>query len=362
MAEDDTNVEIDNRHKDVVIENLVLTVIHCWMQKSTRDNVHKNAKEGFSPEDIRNATEKLTEVGHFFMERNGCGIRSKVDLYLDDILDVLYRLDDTKQMPKLIIDSVELPKMPLMAVADKETTEASTRLSNVEKGIEDLREAIMNIAVKDNISESPPKIVLPVTNAGKPSYSKAAGGSNGQQTQQARGRQSAATCSRLEPQKLDQAARNRSLSKKRKLEDGSTEDVPSVNKQTQHFRKPAKLNYGTGAEGRAGAGKHVGHFQMFIGRTHPDTTESDIRELVVENTTTHESDGVKLQNVECISELKDDNGEMISKGWKVTMDNNDKEIMMKSSSWPVGWSFRQYFPPKPQRKPVTLYKAGLSLA
>ena len=95
-----------NPHKDLVTENIVLSVNHCWMQKTTRDIVHKSAKKGFTQEDIRAAAEKLTAVGHTFVERRSSGIRSKVDLFLDDILSVLYRLDDTNHMPKLIINSI----------------------------------------------------------------------------------------------------------------------------------------------------------------------------------------------------------------------------------------------------------------
>ena len=78
---------------------------------------------------------------------------------------------------------------------------------------------------------------------------------------------------------------------------------------------------------------------MFVGRTHPETTEADIRELVIENTATDESEGVTLENIDCISELKDDNDRLISKGWRVSMNYSDKETMLKESSWPAGWSF-----------------------
>ena len=122
------------------------------------------------------------------------------------------------------------------------------------------------------------------------------------------------------------------------------------------------VDIGTGGAGRAGAGKHVASFQMFVGRTHPDTTEEDICELVVQNTIAGESEGVKLENVEVISELKDDNGKLLSKGWKVSMNYSDKDLMMKDSSQPAGWTFRQYFPPKQHKKPVVLYKPGISVA
>ena len=101
---------------------------------------------------------------------------------------------------------------------------------------------------------------------------------------------------------------------------------------------------------------------MYIGRTHPDTSEEDIRGLVKENTMTDSSDGVELIDVEVVAELKDQHGKISSKGWRVSVKYPDKEIMMKESSWPAGWTFRQYFPPKKQKQSVGLYKPGLKVA
>ena len=101
---------------------------------------------------------------------------------------------------------------------------------------------------------------------------------------------------------------------------------------------------------------------MYVSRTHPDTSEEDIRGLVKENTVTDSTDGVELVDVEVIAELKDQHGKVVSKGWRVTFPYPDKEIMLKDSAWPVGWNFRQYFPPKKQKQAVELYKPGVKLA
>ena len=189
-----------------------------------------------------------------------------------------------------------------------------------------------------------------------PVFDKFAKSRNGQisKSQQHRGRP--ASNHLEEPAQED---RSRATSKKRKLENEKAEDTnATVDKHVKPNRPPPKG--GTGGSGRAGAGKLVSSFEMFVGRTHPETTESDIRELVVENTLSDTSEGVKLENVECISELKDDDGKILTKGWKVSMNFSDKDRMMQESSWPAGWSFRQYFPPK--RKPVELYKPGVKLA
>ena len=194
----------------------------------------------------------------------------------------------------------------------------TTRLGSVEKSLEELKDAVENMACRSMV---PPMITVPgapetisglvfggPNQVGK-SYSSAAGGSK---TQQSRGRPAEPTqrgASYLEePAQND---RSRSTSKKRKLENGEKES-----EKPKEFVKPKRTppRCGTGGAGRAGAGRLVSSFEMFVGRTHPQTTENDIRELVVENTLSDSSEGVKLENVECISELKDDDGKLLTKG------------------------------------------------
>ena len=92
----------------------------------------------------------------------------------------------------------------------------------------------------------------------------------------------------------------------------------------------------------------------------PDTgfEEEDIKELVKEYTAGDNSEGVELTGVEILKEMKDDSDKIISKCWKVTFPDADKEVMMQESSWPAGWTFRRYFPSRQQRQPreVPLYK------
>ena len=99
---------------------------------------------------------------------------------------------------------------------------------------------------------------------------------------------------------------------------------------------------------------------MYVGRTHPETTEADIRALVKEYTTTQERpEGVKLTSVVVLKEMKDDQDKVMSKCWKVAFPDSDKEVMQMESSWPVGWTFRRFFPGRQQQREVPLYKAGV---
>ena len=99
----------------------------------------------------------------------------------------------------------------------------------------------------------------------------------------------------------------------------------------------------------------VADFQMYVGRTHPDTTEDDIKSLVKEYTTTGErQDGVILTAVEVLKEMTDTSGRVISKCWKVSFPDSDKDVMMEGSSWPAGWTYRRFFAGRQQQKDIPL--------
>ena len=106
----------------------------------------------------------------------------------------------------------------------------------------------------------------------------------------------------------------------------------------------------------------VADFQMYVGRTHPDTTEDDIKQLVKQLTASDGNDGVELTSVELLKEMKDESERVTSKCWKVIFPDGDKEVMMKESSWPRGWTYRRFYPGRPQqqKKDIPLYKAEVT--
>ena len=157
------------------------------------------------------------------------------------------------------------------------------------------------------------------------------------------------------------------MSKKRKAADGSPIDIPDEPPKdtTKPVRKSRPAKCGTGALNKGdGNACRVADYEMYVGRTHPETTEDDIIGLIKNNTATDDNDeGVKLNIVEVINEAKDKAGRIVSKSWRVSFSFSDKEIMLQETSWPAGWIFRQYFPPrepKKNSKKIPLYKSGVS--
>ena len=94
---------------------------------------------------------------------------------------------------------------------------------------------------------------------------------------------------------------------------------------------------------------------MYVGRTHPETTEEDIRSLVIDYTKSEDKpDGVIVSDVDILAEMKDQRERVVSKCWCISFPFADKELMMQASSWPAGWTYRQYFP---SRKAAPLHKS-----
>ena len=356
------------------------------MQKGTRDLVHSAAKKGFIESDIKDAAVKLTEVGFKFLDRRGSAKRSKTDFFIDDILNHLYDLEDRGHMPTITVDSVSLAKMPSGPMAAGDNVEVSTRLGNLEKQLADMNVAIAAIAagggqVKPRAGAGQPVITIgeEATHAGVVvghgagealTFAAAAAGGRGRPAQrpQGAGVPTLPTQNRFNLLGASSSGegRPRSASQKRKMSDGSAQEVDEYERQKQRGFKGGEKEkssgnrtkrqnlVGTGGAANVNTAGRVAPYEMYVGRTHPDTTEEDIRGLVQDYTKdTDRPDGVSVIDVDLLKEMKDQNDRIVSKCWRVTVAFTDKDKMMEASSWPAGWTYRQYFLP---RQAIPLYK------
>ena len=138
-------------HGEEVIEILVLASIDCWMQKSNRFVEHNAAKKGFVHGEIRDASEKIhVAVGQQFHARRGSANRKKNDMFLDDILTCLYTLGDQGHLSKITVNSMDLARMPLVAVAEGDCVEVSTRISLMGKGMTELKDSVKKLVSSEN--------------------------------------------------------------------------------------------------------------------------------------------------------------------------------------------------------------------
>ena len=99
---------------------------------------------------------------------------------------------------------------------------------------------------------------------------------------------------------------------------------------TKVVRGTAAATTTGGAEGRSGWGSAPSN--IFVYHTAPDTTDQDVREAA------KHFGNIVVKNVERRSNEYSYYG-----SFRVTIDRNDFDTAMSSSSWPSGWSVRQYF-------------------
>ena len=402
--ENEAQMDIDeNPNSEKVLEDLVLCSIHTWMQKGTREVIHSSVKKGFPVEEIRAASQKLSEVGLQFKDRRGGGVRSKVDLFIDDILTHLYTLDDSNHLPKIIVNSKDLTRMPLVAMAQGDTVEISTRLHSMEKEFSELKMIVTKMAACGGVPTPPRTQVTgmeetivgavigggqghPANSPNDRPWSQVAGGKGHQGKSSSRQGQNGLKSSQGRNQdggggpslplynsfhalggtrsRSDSVSSNVSITAAQKRSGAPLEEpkskksgAPVAPKNKKPSRPPAKC--GTGGTIGSDTRAKVADFEMYVGRTHPDTSEDDIIGLVAELTSCENVDGVVLSTVDVINEVKDKQNRIISKSWRVTFPFSENDRMLQDSAWPAGWTYRQYFPAKKQKKQISLIKPGV---
>ena len=356
----DNPVEEVNPNSEKVIKNLVLASIHCWLQKGTREVVHASAKKGFIESDIKDAAVLLTDVGHKYQDRRGGAKRGYTDLFMDDILTHL----SGRQGPhahhhhgqcQLGQDAAQ-PQGPM---SNGDSVEVTTRLGNLEKQLSDLSVAITQIA-SGGVAD-PPMITVgrEATFAGVVS-GPGAGPSVGGDPNNGGGRGRPIIAKgrfNLLGQSAQDDTRSRSASQKRKLSDGTAQEGDEFqkqkkrdfkadnNKEEKEKEKKGKKPNTTERPNLVGTGGNVSSagktapFIMYVGRTHPDTSDKVICDLVADYTKSDEKpDGVIVSNVDMIFEMKDQKERIVSKCWCISFQFEDKDLMMEASSWPAGWS------------------------
>ena len=111
-------------------------------------------------------------------------------------------------------------------------------------------------------------------------------------------------------------------------------------------RRQAKLLQGA-SEVQAGGGL-PSPYSVFIRNTDPNYTEGDIKKYLEECASAMPEDeklesGLKITHVCNIPIKRSDGAPPRSKCWKVTVDSEFKEHMMKAKAYPSSWSARQWY-------------------
>ena len=116
-----------------------------------------------------------------------------------------------------------------------------------------------------------------------------------------------------------------------------------------------KVQYGTSKLRVTGG--DAAPYDVFVGNTHPDTTEEIVRDVLkkVSESMPDElklADNLEILEVECLTKPRDDGRKLWSKNWRVQVPNRFRDHMLRSEAYPIGWSSRRYFPARAPRQPV----------
>ena len=68
-----------------------------------------------------------------FTNRRWSAYRTKTDILLDGIFVCLYTMDDKGHLPKITMNSIDLLRMPVVAMCDVDSIYVSARISLMEK-------------------------------------------------------------------------------------------------------------------------------------------------------------------------------------------------------------------------------------
>ena len=167
--------------------------------------------------------------------------------------------------------------------------------------------------------------------------------------------------------------RSRSDSRKRKAEQElqaqREQQVVDAQDNTQHGDRQGwndvaagrgrgrreKVQYGT--SNLRVSGGDAAPYDVFVGNTHPDSTEEVIKDVLkkVSESMPEElklSEPLEILEVECLTKQRDDGRPLWTKNWRVRVENKFREHMLRPEAFPAGWTSRRYFPPRDPRPKV----------
>ena len=167
----------------------------------------------------------------------------------------------------------------------------------------------------------------------------------------------------LPPGGLGLRARSDSRERKRKAEEDLQQPSGQGQGQGQGqqggwndvVRGRRKVQYGT-SQVRV-AGGEAAPYDVFVGNTHPGSTDDIIKEVLVkvsENMSEEFklTEPLEILEVECLTKPRTDGRPSWTRNWRVRVPNRFRQHMLRPEAYPTGWSSRRYFPARAARPPV----------
>ena len=132
---------------------------------------------------------------------------------------------------------------------------------------------------------------------------------------------------------------------------------PSMAMALADCRQLATIGMWDGTNQVKVTGGEAAPYEVFVGNTHPDTTETIVKEVLAQVSQSMPEE-MKLQEplmileVECLTKPRTDGRKSWTKNWRVQVSNRFREHMLRPEAYPMGWSSRRYFPARAARPAV----------
>ena len=344
------------------LENLLLAVASWWVGRHSRIEVLDLMTRHFLPVDMYVANQELAQACQLLppgSHRNSIN-RSAGESYAIDLYNNLYQLSNDKKLPRILLSSDDLGKVPLGALSVSDERSVSARLETLETSIGKITSAVekmsatlasprapsvlqpnaVSVPVPQQVQEIPQVVVSPApvqpgssdwahVVAGDPLSAGGGGGTMAGALQGARDREQ-------QGQGQNGRVRNRSNSPSIKRK-ASGEDGDGFKPQG----RPRKTAGGSSKVMLEDLGEYQPSQQFYISNT-PGHSSGDLIKKVLEKCSAPLLGGAAILTVlevECLTKEDDPR----TKCWKVVVPFKFRSVMENDELYPEGWRHRKFF-------------------
>ena len=357
-----------------VLESLLLSVAHHWSLRETVDRQVELVERHFRQDEMVSSMRKLAAmVGPTcpkVSDRQGGANKTATRLQAEDLVNTLRKLGDLAMLPRLMVQSDDLPRiLPLLgAVSIGDERGVAARLEALEvahsqemKEVRRMVEAVARCALPATRQDAAatntatrPEVVVTgplATAVSKDRLAAAAvppsanpawpglpvpGATASNQASFYSNRPPARVTGRrhlVAGQEAGHRERSHSAKRTRTNSEGEFRNQGRPRKQ----RTRAKGATGTGPD-LEGLTDLTGPIEWYIGNTHPNQTEETVKETLTKYAEHHKVTNFTVEKVTTLT--KEPNPR--NKSWKIVLPARLKEVMENTEMFPRGWITRPF--------------------
>ena len=324
------------------LDNHLLATVMMWFGKTTIVHTEQLIAEYYKYEDVYSAHVLLSEkmktkkpVKH----KNATKMQESAKELVVAIKAVSSQSDPKI---KLVVSPENMALVPLVegTWGTKDEVSTSARLLNLEKLVNDLRvDLVKGLSDVKHV---------------KPAYSEVVGAGGANQHLIKQVVRPTLNPDRGGGQRRQLATRHDQEHEEEADSSSSYANAELPFREVRRKKKaPRPVQYGTAKVSFGGEGGEAAPYEVFIGNTHPASTEKIIEDVLKDCARQIEgehalTEDLNILEVECLTKTREDGKPPHTKMWRVKVPNRFREHMKRPESFPQGWSNRRYFPARPK--------------